>query len=366
MKNLLKYSFVLLTSLPFLGLVLCYIAPHVNPDSSRIFVILAYGYPYIFLVALATLFLVLFTGKWKLLASYALIVLLGWNLHTQYYALGSASDDTKDSFKIMSYNVRSFDLYENMNVGPLLVRDSILNYIQGEAPEILCFQEFFYEDRPRQFMTLKQIKSRFQLPFHAGSFVTGTNKNTFFGCAIFSKFPIINQGTIDLESKSSNHCVYADIQIDSSIIRVYNFHIGSISFNELYYAVFEEFEMDVNEVDQNKAKNLIRRFLAASRTRATQLRLILEHAATSEHPVILCGDLNDTPTSYAYRQLKTKYSDAFHQVGSGFGRTYVGKMPSNRIDYVFYDKAFEALNFTLQNEVLSDHKAIGVELRIKD
>lgn len=266
----------------------------------------------------------------------------------------------------MSYNVRSFDLYENMDLGPLLVRDSILNYIESEAPDILCFQEFFYEDRPREFMTLKQIKTRFELPHHAGSFVSGTNKNTFFGCAIFSKKPIINHGAIDMQSKSSNHCVYADIQIDSSVIRVYNFHIGSISFSEVDYAVFEEFEMDMNEFDQSKAKNLIRRFLKASRTRAAQLKLILDHAANSPHPVILCGDLNDTPTSYAYHQLKTKYMDAFTQVGRGFGRTYVGKMPSNRIDYVFYDTAFEALNFTLQNEVLSDHKAIGVGMRIKD
>jgi len=365
LKNFLKYSFLFFTSLPFLVLILCYIAPRISPESSRVFTILAYGYPYVVLVSLATLVLVLFSGKWKLFIAYSFILLMGWSLHTQYYAFGSAKEESADSFKIMSYNVRSFDLYENMNLGPLLVRDSIVNYIESEAPDILCFQEFFYENRPRNFMTLSRIKEKFDLPHHAGSFVTGTNKNTFFGCAIFSRYTIVGQGIIDMQSKSSNHCVYADIQMDSSIIRVYNFHIGSISFNEVDYAAFEEFDMDMNEVDPNKAKNLIRRFLAASRTRATQLQLILGHAADSPYPVILCGDLNDTPTSYAYRQLKTNYGDAFHQVGSGFGRTYVGKMPSNRIDYIFYDKTFEALNFSLQQEVLSDHKAIGVEMRIK-
>jgi endonuclease/exonuclease/phosphatase family metal-dependent hydrolase len=362
LKKFLKYSFFLFTSLPFLVLILCYIAPRINPESSRIFTILAYGYPYVVLVSLATLILVLFSGKWKLFTTYTVILLMGWNLHTQYYSLGSAKENSEDAFKIMSYNVRSFDLYENMNLGPLLVRDSILKYITTEAPDILCFQEFFYENRPRNFMTLSLIKEKFELHHHAGSFVTGTNKNTFFGCAIFSRYPIVDHGTVDMQSKSSNHCVYADIQKDSSIIRVYNFHIGSISFNEVDYAAFEEFEMDMNEVHQSKAKNLVRRFLKASRTRAQQLALILGHAEESPYPVILCGDLNDTPTSYAYRQLKTKYLDAFKQVGRGFGRTYVGKMPSNRIDYVFYDKAFEALNFTLQNEVLSDHKAIGVRM----
>jgi endonuclease/exonuclease/phosphatase family metal-dependent hydrolase len=365
LKNFLKYSFLLFTALPFLLLILCYIAPRISPESSRLFTILAYAYPYVVLVILATMVLVLFSGKWKLFIAYALIFLIGWNLHTQYYALGSSREDSENTFKIMSYNVRAFDLYENMGLGPNVVRDSIMNYIAGEAPDILCFQEFFYEKNARNFMTLAAIKNNLGLTYHAGSYVTGINRNTYFGCAIFSRYPIISQGTIALESKSSNHCVYADIQKDSSIFRIYNFHIGSISFKDVDYDAFEEFDMDMSEIDRNKAKNIIRRFLNASRTRAQQLALILAHAEESLYPVILCGDLNDTPTSYAYRELKTKYKDAFQQVGCGFGRTYVGKMPSNRIDYIFYDQSFEAVNFSLQEEVLSDHKAIGARIRVR-
>lgn len=365
MKNILKYSFSLLSALPFLVLILCYIAPNVSPESSRTFTILAYSYPYVILASLITWILVLFSRRWKLFAAYTIILLMGWNLHTQYYTIGSAQEDTPDSFKIMSYNVRAFDLYENMNLGPRVVRDSMMDYISEEAPDILCFQEFFYETSPRKFMTLSTIKDQLGLNYHAGAFVTGNNNNTFFGCAIFSKNPITNHGSLDFQSKSSNHCVYADIQIDSAIIRVYNFHIGSISFSEEDYTVFEEFDMDMNDVDKIKAKNIIRRFLKASRTRAQQLNLILEHAADSPYPVILCGDLNDTPTSFAYHQLSNRYSDAFKKVGSGFGKTYVGKMPSNRIDYIFHDRSFETLYFSLQKEVLSDHKAIGVKMRVK-
>ena len=365
MKNLLKYSLILISTLPFLALILCYIAPHVSPEQSRVFTILAYSYPYVLLSSIATWTLVLLLGRWKLLALYSVVLLLGWNLHTQFYALGSQKEDTADSFQIMSYNIRAFDLYENMGLGPNLIRDSILHYLTAEAPDIICFQEFFYETNARQFVTLARIKEGLNLPYHTGSFLSGNDNKTFFGCAIFSKNPIINQGSIDLQTKSSNHCVFADIQMDSVIIRVYNFHIGSISFNEVDYAAYEEFGLDLNEVDKGKAMNLVRRFLKASRDRTQQLRLILEHASTSDYPTVLCGDLNDTPSSYAYRQLKTSYTDAFREVGKGFGRTYVGQMPANRIDYVFYDNSFEAINFTLQKETLSDHKAVGARMKLK-
>jgi endonuclease/exonuclease/phosphatase family metal-dependent hydrolase len=330
-----------------------------------VFTILAYGYPYVLLTSLTTWGLVLLLGRWKLLALYSVVLLLGWNLHTQFYAIGSQKKDAEDSFKIMSYNVRAFDLYENMGLGPNLIRDSILDYLAAEAPDIICFQEFFYETNTRQFMTLARIKEGLNLPYHAGSFLTGKDNKTFFGCAIFSKKPIINQGSIDLQTKSSNHCVFADIQMDSAIIRIYNFHIGSISFNEADYAAYDEFGLDLNDVDKGKAMNLIRRFLKASRDRVRQLRLVLEHAATTDYPTVLCGDLNDTPSSYAYKQLKTKYTDAFQEVGKGLGRTYVGHMPANRIDYVFYDKYFAAINFTLQKETLSDHKAVGARMMLK-
>lgn len=54
--------------------------------------------------------------------------------------------------------------------------------------------------------------------------------------------------------------------------------------------------------------------------------------------------------------------DAFVGSGKGIGRTYIGKLPSFRIDYIFHSKDFESLNFQTLELRLSDHLPVSCEL----
>jgi endonuclease/exonuclease/phosphatase family metal-dependent hydrolase len=85
-----------------------------------------------------------------------------------------------------------------------------------------------------------------------------------------------------------------------------------------------------------------------------KLRKSLEN---SPYPVILCGDLNDTPVSYTYRQLiKTGLKDAFTESGRGYGNTYNGYLPKIRIDYIFASADyFELYNYHILQTSFSDH-----------
>ena len=57
----------------------------------------------------------------------------------------------------------------------------------------------------------------------------------------------------------------------------------------------------------------------------------------SPYPVIVAGDFNDTPVSYAYRKIRKGLNDSFVNSGYGAGFTYKGNYPPNRIDYILYD-----------------------------
>ena len=81
-------------------------------------------------------------------------------------------------------------------------------------------------------------------------------------------------------------------------------------------------------------KNLTTRLMIANKNRAHQAEEIQRHIDGSPYPVILCGDFNDTPLSYTYRQLSRKLTDSFIEKGRGIGNTYIGGFPSFRIDYV--------------------------------
>jgi endonuclease/exonuclease/phosphatase family metal-dependent hydrolase len=81
--------------------------------------------------------------------------------------------------------------------------------------------------------------------------------------------------------------------------------------------------------------------------------------------VLVCGDLNDTPSSYSYQVLTRGLNDSFKKAGNGlFGNTYGGNFPSFRIDYLLFDEKFEAYNYEKYIIYLSDHYPVSVYLNI--
>ena len=85
----------------------------------------------------------------------------------------------------------------------------------------------------------------------------------------------------------------------------------------------------------------------------------------SPYPVILAGDFNDTPSSYTYRTMKGDMTDGFRDSGSGYGGTFRYLGGVLRIDYIFYDDAFEGIRYYMPPEDVSDHKAVVAELRFR-
>ena len=101
----------------------------------------------------------------------------------------------------------------------------------------------------------------------------------------------------------------------------------------------------------------------AARERAGQVADLTAAIRESPHPVIVLGDLNDPPLSYAVGELRRAgLADSFRESGTGIGVSYPGTIPGLRIDYVM---ASEDLRFR-RSEVLdcdfSDHKPVRAEL----
>ena len=107
---------------------------------------------------------------------------------------------------------------------------------------------------------------------------------------------------------------------------------------------------------------VMRLYKRAATRRAAQAEKVAAHMARSPHPVILCGDLNDTPVSYVYQVLSKKLQDSFCERGFGFDFTYAGKIPGLRIDYVLPDETFQILEHQVPALELSDHYPVLVRL----
>jgi len=92
--------------------------------------------------------------------------------------------------------------------------------------------------------------------------------------------------------------------------------------------------------------------------RALQAQVVKDNIDRSPFPVIVAGDFNDTPVSYAYRKIRKGLNDSFVNSGYGAGFTYRGNYPPNRIDYILYDKALNNSYFEILRIKYSDHYPI--------
>jgi endonuclease/exonuclease/phosphatase family metal-dependent hydrolase len=358
--KLLSSPFKLATALSLVALLVSYLAPYIHPATIPSLPFFGLTYP-IFL-ALTLIWLVLwsiFRSKW---AIYCLVVLLiGGKLHFRNFSLLSSAPELKqeNGLKVLSYNVRLFDLFNPSFNDALASRNQIFDFIRSQEPDVLCLQEFYRQDKPTNFEVMDSLnlimKTR---DYHERSAHKRRTRENY-GIAMFSKHPMIARGDVMFEAQGVqdfNYCIFADIVKGLDTFRVYNVHLQSIRLHTDPHIEGEE----VKTYGSKKgAIAVYRKLRSAFEKRAEQARRVVEHLKTSPYPVIVCGDFNDTPMSYTYNQFQLALLDAFSGSGKGLGTTYVGRLPAGRIDYLFYSPLLNASLFQIQKQTRSDHRAIS-------
>ncbi len=352
--------FKLATALSLVGLLLSYLAPYIHPATIPSLPFFGLTYP-IFL-ALTLIWLVLwsvFRSKW---AIYCLVVLLiGGKLHFRNFSMLSPAPEFKqeDGLKVLSYNVRLFDLFNPSFNDALASRNQIFDFIRSQEPDVLCLQEFYRQDKPTNFEVMDSLnlimKTR---DYHERSAHKRRTRENY-GIAMFSKHPMIARGDVMFETQGVqdfNYCIFADIVKGLDTFRIYNVHLQSIRLHTDPHIEGEEVQ---TYGSKKGAIAVYRKLRSAFEKRADQARRVVEHLKTSPYPVIVCGDFNDTPMSYTYNQFQLALLDAFSGSGKGLGTTYVGRLPAGRIDYLFYSPLLNASLFQIQKLTRSDHRAIS-------
>ena len=89
---------------------------------------------------------------------------------------------------------------------------------------------------------------------------------------------------------------------------------------------------------------------------------IKEEINKSPYPVIVCGDFNDVPNSYAYETIGNGLQNAFEKKGFGLGRTFSGIASTLRIDNIFVDQQYRVNQFVCISKKLSDHFPIITDI----
>jgi endonuclease/exonuclease/phosphatase family metal-dependent hydrolase len=360
-KRLSKF-FKFLTIFAMLGLLLSYFSPFVHPKTVWFLPFFGLLYPVFIIINLCLLVLfALFRSKWSFVLLF--IILIGGKLHFRQFALSGPekNEPDKTAFTVMSYNVRLFDLYNWSVDSSNKNRHSIFNFLDEKQPDIVCFQEFYHQDKSLTFPTRDSLIDILHTVDYHERYSYKIKGRRNFGIAILSKFPLIAKGEVPLQlasgNSNDNYCIFVDVVHFKDTFRVYNVHLQSIKIQSDEFTYIDP-EGRV-AIDKSAAiENVVTKLRKAYPMRADQAELVINHAKESPFPVIICGDFNDTPLSYTYQEFQKEYKDAFRELSSGIGPTYAGKIPAGRIDYIFYGKGLKGWKFDLQDRTWSDHRAI--------
>lgn len=183
---------------------------------------------------------------------------------------------------------------------------------------------------------------------------------------LFSRYPIINKGIVVGEESSVNGAVFIDVKIEDRILRVYGMHLKSTGIATEADKVITRDPRGYGRETFQGILYILRRLKASNLTRSQQVKQLAAHIAASPYPVILCGDLNDTPFTYSYQQLKRQLADAFVAHGSGLSITYKGPIPGLRIDYIFMSEDLIPTSYRRLDDQGSDHYPVAASFRWAD
>jgi endonuclease/exonuclease/phosphatase family metal-dependent hydrolase len=275
--------------------------------------------------------------KWFFLLS-LLLLIFGHNIVSNTFVINADKDEeivSSDSVvTLMSFNTHANDMMakhteENPN--------RIIAYMLEKDPDILCIQEYsaarisgnlLKEDLTRAFK-----KYKYQYVY----FKTFTGWS-YFGIATFSKYPIVFRKPVEYFT-DFNPTIITDIKIGNDTVRVINCHLESNKLTESDKTMALRLRENLDtETIKGTTAHLSQKLGGAYKIRAQQADAVAKVIQKTNHPLIVAGDFNDVPSSYAYTKIRGDLKDAFVEKGFGLGWTFNESLFRFRIDHVFYNE----------------------------
>lgn len=268
--------------------------------------------------------------------------------------------EADSSIRIMSYNVHNFSHIDETTDKEQFAHQ-VVEMVREQRPDILCCQEFsgFKSGVTRQkCIDIFAEEAGFQYVYY-------NRHNNYAGNVVFSKYPIEKVSDVSDFAKENTYGVMVSVDAgDKGKFHVANVHLLSymITDSEIESLTTPQERQELEAL----GKTLVHKLNFAFQCRSEELQKVLEGLDPIEGPVIVCGDFNEPPLSYNYRQMqKAGFVDTFTKVGHGIKPTYAGKLPLLRIDYVWANDGVTPLDFKRHRWKASDHYPIILDFSLQ-
>ncbi|WP_159521626.1 endonuclease/exonuclease/phosphatase family protein [Sunxiuqinia indica] len=354
MKKIFRNIVLFLNLLAIFGLLISYLSSKISPATFWVPALFGLAYPYLLLTNILFVFLWLFSKTRYALLS-LIVIAIGYSHLTHYFQFSGSQESIAEGLIISSYNVKNF--YGNNNGSRQETALKVLDFFKEKEADIVCLQEVNLRGQ-KSFSSKSSRKSK--IPFL--NYAHASKKG---GQVTYSRFPIIHKEEVHFEN-SSNMIIYSDLKINEDTIRLFNCHLESYRFSDAEINSLDSISFNKQEESLRKVRFTGSKLKQAFIKRTKQAEKLHQLVKDSPYEVLLCGDFNDTPVSYTYSTVIEGLEDAFVHSGSGIGNTYLGKLPSFRIDYIMHSPTFESYNFQVDKVDYSDHYPISCQIKITD
>lgn len=281
-------------------------------------------------------------------------LLLAWGPFLTYCPLNFFRPSLKEiaamkepTLKVMTFNVLAFSDYRT---GSWHTPNGTVSYILDQNADVVLLQEAYglFDSVHDNGITAGQRTAIYEL--YPYSYMADD------GMCMLSKYPAYEIFPGHDSSDGMEMHTY-NVSIGDKSLTVVNVHLQSIGLTSDDRRLYTEITGgEAGESVGAFRHTVLHKLGDAFRARAAQAETLRRELDSIEGTVILAGDFNDIPGSYASRTIEGgDMTDAYREAGLGPAVTYHADKMYFRIDQMFYRGDIEALRAWVGDCPYSDH-----------
>ena len=355
-KHILKQGFRILSWVLYLLTLVTAYGGYFNPDWWTLPAIGVLFFPYFAMATLVVSAVWLFARKF-IIGSIGIGVLMACG-PTFSAALPlrfeNSPGNKSRTFKMVTYNC--LHLTDLQNPDAKLNRS--LHFLIHSGADFICLQELYDFKNPTLYAKYPaQIDSLLKIyPYYS----TDNKREVEFA----SKYPF-EQLTVKLPDGLKYGSVTAyRLEIDRQPLTVVNVHLSSYQLSEQERNIITEAKskQGLKASLREFEGSVYQKMKSAFSMRAKVSKAVAEYADSLPGNVIICGDFNDVPGSWTYRNFtKRGFEDAYAQTGFGHLITYNEHLMYFHIDQILYKGDLVPLRVKKERINTSDHYPLLAE-----
>ncbi len=263
--------------------------------------------------------------------------------------------DEHSGITIMTYNVNDLSYFNS----PLVISE-VLHTVRKTKPDIICLQEYMNPGKSEPFIDKMKALGYTHYYEYITDKIGGLGA---VGQAFFSKIPLYNIQPVPFHN-TANGAVSADFVNGQDTLRLFNVHFQSVTLRQHQLKIPTSLQ-DFDSPQKDYYRMVFVKLMWAVRKRSYQALEVKEAVEKSPHKVIVCGDFNDSPLSFTYRQMTEKLDDSFLKTNFGMGSTFGGPIPIQRIDYILTDPGIQTGQTHVIHNPGSDHFPVMTKVWVR-